>query len=173
MNRLRSAAARLIIRCAMRLTPPTERGWMEAMRAEMAHIEEPTGKLIWAVGALVAALRIRATLPAGRFDLICLTALTLLTLLDWSSADPAPTVLALVATPAILANAEPDRARQLGLLFALWVLGTHVLADLSAALRPSYQHLPLTVLELAEIAFIACLTIPSAWLGAQAARRRA
>jgi hypothetical protein len=67
----------------------------------------------------------------------------------------------------LLAYCRPGRCRQIGLLFGLWLLVAHGVADLAAPLRPFYQRLPLSPAEFVEIALLLVITLPAAVLGAQ------
>lgn len=159
--------ARLMAALARRILPRSERDWAAAMEGELAAIEAPIGRIAWAAGCLGAALRMRAASTEGRFELICALLLALLTLLDWNSPDPSVTIALLAVLPGLLAYSCPSRRREIGLLFGLWLLAAHGFADLFASLRPAYQRLPLTPAELGEIAFLAAITLPAAWLGAR------
>lgn len=169
-ERLLAALARRLFLLSRRIIPGAARDWAAAMEGELAAIEEPGHRLGWAAGCLLAALRIRAASAEGRFELICSLLLGLLTLFDWSSPDPTPTIGLLAALPALLAYAYPTRCWRIGLLFGLWLLAAHAFADLFAALRPAYQRLPLTLAELIEIAVLIGITLPAALLGARLRR---
>jgi hypothetical protein len=55
--------ANALIRYALAIVPPERRDWAEAMRAEVAHLPDPTA-LTFAWGCLWAAIRARAASPA-------------------------------------------------------------------------------------------------------------
>jgi hypothetical protein len=162
--------ARLLLACAMRLVPGSERDWAKAMESELASIDDASHRARWSAGCLGAALRIRAESAEGRFEVICAAILALLTLVDWNSPDPTLVIAALAVIPALLAYCRPCRCRQVGLLFGLWLLAAHGLADVFAMLRPAYQHLPLSPAEFVEIALLLGVTIPAAAFGASLRR---
>jgi hypothetical protein len=163
---------RLLLTCAIRLVPERERDWARAMLGESASIRAPAGRLRWCVGCLGAALRIRADSAEGRFEAVCAGALALLTFIDWHSPDPTLVIVALAIVPALLAYCRPPRLRSIGLLFGLWLLVAHGIADLAVPLRPAYQHLPLSPAEFVEIALLLIIALPAAGLGAQLGRMR-
>lgn len=163
---------RLLLACAMRILPRSERDWAKAMRGELASIRDPSGRLGWCVGCFGAALRLRAASAEGRFEAACAGVLVLLTVVDWHSPDPTLVVVALAVLPALFAYRRPLHGRPIGLLFGLWLLVAHSVADLAVPLRPSYQHLPLSPAELAEIALLLLVTLPAAALGARLGRMR-
>lgn len=167
MERVLAALAWRLIALARHILPRDAHDWAAAMEGELGAIEARGGRVAWATGCLLAALRMRATSSEGRFGLISGLLLALLTVLDWNSPDPSPTIASLAILPALLAYAYPARCRGIGLLFGLWLLAAHCFADLFASLRPAYQHLPLTPAEIVEIALLAGITLPAAWLGAR------
>jgi hypothetical protein len=136
------------------------------MQSELAAIGDGAGRLRWSAGCLGAALRIRADSAEGRFAATGAAILACLTLVDWNSPDPTLVIVALAVIPAVLAYYRPDRCRRIGLVFGLWLLAAHGLADLAAPLRPAYQRLPLSLAEFAEIALLVGITLPAAALGA-------
>lgn len=161
---------RLLLAWAMRIIPANEREWAEAMRSELASIGSPAGRLKWCAGCLGAALRLRAACAEGRFEAGCAAILLALTYVDWRSPDPTLVVFAFAVLPALLAYRRPGHARAVGLIFGLWLLAAHGVADLAAPLRPAYQHLPLRPMEFAEIALLLGVTLPAATLGARLRR---
>lgn len=167
MDNFIAALASLLSGWAVYLTPTAERDWARGMCVELTMIDAPGDRLRWAAGALGAAIRLRLATGEGRFDLFCLALLVSLTSFDWKSPDSTPTILMIATVPALLAFAQPKRAWGIGLLFGVGLFGAHWLADFSAALRPFYQRLPLSPMELIEIAAAAGIAFPAAWLGAK------
>lgn len=166
-ERLLTALATRLLLLSRHILPGGAGDWAAAMEGELAPIETPGRRVVWAAGCLRGALRIRAASADGRFELLCGLLLALLTLLDWNSPDPSLIVALLAVLPMLLAYFYPLRAWRIGLVFGLWLLMAHWFADLSASLRPSYQLLPLSLSELVEIAALAGITLPAAWLGAR------
>jgi hypothetical protein len=166
-ERLLAALATWLLVLSRHILPGGARDWAAAMEGELAAIKAPGRRLVWAAGCLRAALGMRAASADGRFKLLCGLLLALLTLLDWNSPDPSLTIALLAFLPVLLAYSYPLRSWRIGLVFGLWLLAAHWLADFSASLRPSYQLLPLSLGELVEIAALVGITLPAAWLGAR------
>lgn len=172
MAQILSRLADALMAAAQCVTPAERREWLEAMRGEYAQLGAPAEKLRWSAGSFAAAIRLAVGSRTGRFQGTCLALLVPITVHDWRSADPTLTLLLLVFVPGILAYANPARRWNIGLVFGLWLLIAHGLADLSGALRPHYQRMPLSAAELAEIALLVAIAVPAALLGARARRMR-
>lgn len=152
-----------LLRLAGWLLPPDQRGWAQAMRAELEHAGED--RLAWAAGCALAAVRLRTEREAA-FAAAVLIALVALVWLDWNHGD-LPAVAVLLAAPLALAWMVPARAWQAGVAIGACPLVTHGLADVTGLFRPAYQYMALMPLEWLTLAAVALPAVLMAMAGAR------
>ncbi len=58
--------ARFAMRLAAQIMPQARLTWSDAMQAELAHLEAGSSSIVFAIGCLISALRVRAQSTAGR-----------------------------------------------------------------------------------------------------------
>lgn len=155
--------ADLLLRLAARVAPADSRLWIAALRGELDALSSNREIVAWAFGALLAAIRL--AIPDWRWLGESALLLATVTLLDWRSPNPAPTIALLALLSATLAWLWPSRAPAIGALAGLWLLAAHTVADIGIGAPPDYQRLPLAWTEHLEIAALILLTLPAALIG--------
>lgn len=154
-----SLITRIALSFAHWMMPPSERGWLVAMEAEMRHATDDSERLAWAVGCVSTAM-VRHRPGEGAYVAMIVLHVAALIIVDWNTVRTEVSVGMIVYCSVFLSVLRPSRLW----LHAGWVGGglfaAHAASDLTGLARPFYQTQDLTA---TEWCIIASVIIPALW----------
>lgn len=151
----------------VRMLRNVEPGWGEAMQAEFEAARESGGRLAWAAGCLLAAVRLGAQRTDGPARIAAGTASIALVVFDWGNSYPE---LSMAALAFLCFSAAAMRPRTAGFAVAILgggLVGAHAISNVSGFNWPDYQYRPYDLRDWLELGLIVPVAIISAAAGAE------